>query len=298
MYDCIIVGMGPAGMGAGIYAKRSGLEVLMIDEEAPGGLLNKISIVENYLGFKSISGPDLAYQMFEHINNEKVPYKIEKVLNIVENDGIKTVYTTKGEYKTKTIIIAIGRKLKKSGLPGEDKFTGKGISYCALCDAALYKDKDLVVLGGGNSAFEEAIFLKGIAKSIKIIVRKEISAEEDLVNDAKAKGIEIILGKQAKEFVGEDVLTGVVLEDDTLINCDGVFIYYGYAADTAFISNLNITDERGYIICDEGMRSKHEGIYACGDIVKKDLYQIINGVSEGAVAATTVKKDLDAKEEK
>lgn len=295
MYDCIIIGMGPAGMGAGIYAKRSGLKTLMLDESAPGGLLNKISIVENYLGFKSISGVDLAYQMYEHVLNEKIEHKIEKVLKIEDFGDYKTVYTTKNKYDTKGIIIAIGRKLKKSGILNEDKFTSKGISYCAICDGALYKDKNLVVLGGGNSAFEESLYLNKIAKSVTIFVRNEISADDVLVDEVKKNNINIRTGVNVTEFKGSDHLEGIVLDNNEEILCDGAFIYYGYAADTAFISNLDLTDQRGYILVDENMKTKVDNIYACGDIIKKDLYQIINGVSEGAIAANSLNKALEKK---
>ncbi len=148
MYDCIIVGMGCAGMSAGIYAKRAGMNTLMLDETMPGENISKISVIENYLGFKSITGSELAYQMFEHIKNENVPYKITKVIQIkINKDGTKSVFTKDKEYKTKGVIIAGGRKYKKSGLANEDKFIGKGICYCAVCDAPLYKNKGIVVLG-------------------------------------------------------------------------------------------------------------------------------------------------------
>ena len=293
MYDTIIIGMGCAGMSAGVYAKRSGLRTLIIDENAPGGLLNKVNIVENYLGFKSISGPDLALTMFEHINNEQVPYKIEKVLKIELKDGYKEITTTKSIYQTKSIILAIGRKPKKSGLALEDKYVGKGISYCALCDGALYKNKDIVVLGGGSSAFEEAIYLSNIASSVKIIVRSEIKAEKALYERAiKINNIEIIKGRVVSEFIGNELIEAVKLDNDEIIKCEGVFIYYGYDADTAFINDLKITNEKGYIDVDQLMRTKVPFIYACGDIIQKDLYQIITATSEGAIAATSARKDL------
>ena len=290
MYDCIIVGMGPAGMSAALYAKRSGMNTLIIDSSAPGGLLNKISIVENYLGVGSISGIDLALKMFEHVRSEEIPYKIETVTSVKNNNDYKTIYTTKGEYKTKTIIFAIGRKPKSSSIVNEEKYKNKGISYCAICDAVLYKNKELVVLGGGNSAFEEAIYLSDFASKITIIVKNEISADDELTCEAKNKNINIMTGVSVSEFIGNDKISGVLLDNGNVINCSGVFIYYGYSAETSFISNLNITDDKGYIEVDNNMRTSIDGIYACGDIIKKNVYQIITACSDGAIAALSAKK--------
>lgn len=290
MYDCIIVGMGSAGMSAGLYAKRSGMNTLIIDGSAPGGLLNKISIVENYIGVGSISGIDLALKMFEQIRNEEVPYKIETVTSVKNNNDYKIVYTTKGEYKTKTIIFAIGRKPKSSSIPFEEKYKNKGISYCAVCDASLYKNKELVVLGGGNSAFEESLYLSNFASKITIIVKDKISADKELIDDVKSKNINIITGTIVSEFLGDDNITGVRLDNGNIINCSGVFIYYGYIAETSFINNLDITDDGGYILVDNDMKTKIDGIYACGDIIKKNVYQIVTACSDGAIAALSAKK--------
>lgn len=290
MYDCIIVGMGCAGMSAGLYAKRSGMNTLIIDGSAPGGLLNKISIVENYIGVGSISGIDLALKMFEQIRNEEVPYKIETVTSVKNNNDYKIVYTTKGEYKTKTIIFAIGRKPKSSSIPYEEKYKNKGISYCAVCDASLYKNKELVVLGGGNSAFEESLYLSNFASKITIIVKDKISADKELIDDVKSKNINIITGTSVSEFLGDDNITGVRLDNGNIINCSGVFIYYGYIAETSFINNLDITDDVGYILVDNDMKTKIDGIYACGDIIKKNVYQIVTACSDGAIAALSAKK--------
>lgn len=291
MYDAIIIGMGPAGMSTGIYAKRAGLNVLMIDESAPGGLLNKITKVENYLGFKSISGPDLASNMFEHILNEKVPFKLAKVTNVSVIDGFKKVTTTKGEFTSKGLIIATGRKPRKSGLINESKFIGKGVSYCAICDAPLFKDKKLCVLGGGNSAFEEALYLSDFASDVTIVTKYEITAEEKLVQEVKDKNINII-NNGANEFFGEDTLKGIILDDGTFLECDGAFVYYGYESDTSFIRSLGVNNINGYIIVNDKMQTNIDKVYACGDIIKKDVYQIVTGVSEGAKAAIQLKNDL------
>ncbi|NLC47817.1 MAG: NAD(P)/FAD-dependent oxidoreductase [Tenericutes bacterium] len=293
MYDCIIVGMGPAGLSAAVYAKRSGMNVLLLDETAPGGLLNKISIVENYLGFKSVTGSELAFSMFEHVLNENVEYKMEKVLNIENSNDKKIVTTTKNKYETKTVILAIGRKAKKSGIANEEKFESKGISYCALCDGSLYKNKKLVVLGGGNSAFEESLYLANVASSVTILVRGEITADQTLVDDVKASNIKVMTDTSVVQFLGEESITGVKLSNDSVIDCDGVFVYYGYAADSSFLRNLSVTNESGYIEVSNDMSTSTPGIYACGDIIKKDVYQIITAVSEGAIAAISARKEIN-----
>lgn len=296
MFDTIIIGAGPAGMGAAVYSARSGLNTLLLDESVPGGLLNKISIVENYLGYKSVTGADLAVDMYNHVKHENVSFKLEKVVSIKEEDEYKIVTTTKGEYKTKGVIIAIGRKPRKSGIPNEEMYAGKGISYCAICDAPLYKGKKIVVLGGGDSAFEEAIYLGNFASSVTIVVRNKISASDALVSEAKEKNIEVIIGKEAIDFLGNETIKQVKFNDESTIDCDGVFIYYGYQADTAFMKDLNITDEKGYIEVDNSMRTKEPFIYACGDIIKKDIYQIVTAASDGCIAALSLKKDINKSE--
>ncbi len=289
MYDCIIIGMGAAGMSAAIYSNRSNLKTLILEENIPGGILNKVSLIENYPGFKSISGSDLAYSMFEHINNEKIEYKITKVLNIKKNKDYFTIYSTKGEFNTKGIIIAIGRKLKKSGLLNEEKFLGKGISYCAVCDAALYKKKKIVVLGSNKTAIEEALYLSNFASELILIADKNIISDDE-INKLKDKNIKIIENKKVTNFLGENYLNGVELDNNEIISCDGVFIYYGYSSDTSLIKELNITDDNGYIIVNNNMETKETMIYACGDIIKKDLYQVSTAIAEGAIAATNLSK--------
>lgn len=293
MYDVLIVGMGVAGITASIYLKRSGLKTIVLESMIPGGLLNKISLIENYPSFKSITGIELSEKLFEQVKDNEIEYKIEKVLKIEDNKDYKTVITSKNKYETKSVIISIGRVPRKSNILNEEKFIGKGISYCAICDGMLYRNKDILVLGGGNSAIEEALYLSNIVKSIKVIVRNDIKAEKDLVDRLLNKSnAEILKYTKIKEILGEDAVKGVKLENDEIISCDGIFIYYGYEADTNFIKNLNITDEKGYILVDKNMKTKVNNIYACGDIIKKDLYQIITAAAEGAIAANTAIKDI------
>lgn len=295
MYDCIIIGMGCAGMSAGIYAKRAGMKVLMLDESMPGASLSRVNLIENYLGFKSITGTELAFQMFEHIQNAGVDYKILKVVGIEVKKDYKLVHTNNGDYKAKGLIISAGRKYRKSGIANESKFIGKGVSYCAVCDAPIYKGKDIVVLGSGDTAFEEALYLSRFAKNVKIITNGKIKAAESNIIKVEKANIEVIDNKKVVEFLGDNVITGVKLDDGTIINCVGIFIYYGSVAGSDFITPLGITDEKGYVLVDLNMKTSIDGIYACGDIIKKEVYQVATAVGEGAIAATCLKKELDKK---
>lgn len=282
MFDLIIIGAGPAGMSASIYASKANLNTLLIEADSPGGLLNKLNKVDNYLGFKGVSGSDLAFNMYDHVRSLNVPLKHEKVLKIEDSNKIKKVITNKGEYLTKKILIAIGRKPKKAGIKGEELYNKKGISYCAICDSHLYKGKDVVVTGNDDLAFSEAIYLSDIASSVTLITNN------NKFNDERIK----IINSNVKEFVGEDVLTGVKLENDDIIKCSAAFIYNGYITEINFLNELGIINDSGNIDADSRMETNVKGIYAAGDIIKKDVYQINTAVSEGCIAAISAKMDI------
>jgi len=291
MYDTIIVGMGPAGMSAGIYAKRAGAKILILESVYPGGLLNKISVVDNYLGYSNITGPELSEKMLNSVLNEKIEYKLEIVLNINKIDDIFEITTNKNKYKSKNVIVSIGRKAKTSGIENEKTFAGKGISYCAICDGPIYKNKKLIIIGGGNSAFEESIYLSKITKDITILVRNKIKAEKQLVEKVKSLGIKIIENVTINNFYGDEVLKGININDNENIDCEGCFIYIGYEANASFLNNFDIFDDKGYIIVNNKMETNVKGLFACGDIIKKDLYQIITAASEGAIAGVNASKE-------
>lgn len=290
MYDVIIVGMGPGGMSAGIYAKRSGLNTLVLEKKAPGGLINITNLVDNYLGFDNITGPDLAFKMFEHCKNNGVLYKIEEVTKIKKENNIFKVKTNKGEYESKTVILAGGRQPRKIDM--EDKLKNLKISRCSICDAPLYKDKVVLCIGGGNSAFEEGIYLSDFASKLYIVARSEIKADEEMVETAKIKeNIEIYENEKLVDIEELDNQYKVKFTNKEFI-VDGIFSYIGYQPSTEYLSNLNILTDNGYIEADN-TKTQIPGLYACGDIVKKDLYQIITATSEGAEAATYAKKYID-----
>jgi len=301
MYDVIIIGAGVAGISAAIYAKRSNMNVLVIEKETPGGQINKTSIIENYPGFTSIQGPDLAFKLFEQLRALEVDYKALEVKKIIDNKDYKTVVTNKEEYKTKTVIIATGRIPKKLGKENEDKLYGKGISFCSICDGNLYKNKDIAIVGGGNSAAEEGLYLSNIASHLTILNRSDkLRADEAMVKELKNKeNIDILYNTEVSKFnIKDGVLDSIEIENkedrSTInLNVSGVFVFIGYEPASKFLEDLDILDENKYVVVNSKMETKIPGIYACGDVIKKDVYQIVTSESEGAIAATFAKKYID-----
>lgn len=296
MYDLIIVGMGPAGMSAGIYAKRSGMKVLMFERETPGGLLNKTNVVDNYLGMQNISGPDLAIKMFEHIKEQEVPYKFEEVIDVDVKKNKKIVTTNKGKYETKSIILCGGRQPRKPKIKGITELEGKGVSYCAICDAPLFKGKDVAIIGSGNSAFEEGIYLSKFVKKLYILsARDKIKADTVLQKEVKKqKNIKVLKSCVVSSLEKADgLLSGVILEDGKKISVQGLFIYIGYSPTTTYLEELGIINSTGYIEVNDDMETKVKGVFAAGDVIKKDLYQIVTASSEGAKAAINAKKYVE-----
>ena len=295
IYDLIIIGMGISGISAAIYAKRSNLNVLILDKSAPGGLLNNIERIDNYPGYKSISGPDLAMNLFNQLNELDVEKKYEEVTEIIDNKELKTVVTSKGKYQTKRILIASGRSQRTLGLEHEKELLGHGISTCALCDANFFKDKNVVVVGGGNSALTEALYLSRIVKKIYLLHRRDVfTAQEEIIEKVKnTSNIEILYKTSIKELLSSNnMLDGVILNDDRKLDVEGLFIYIGFTPKADFIKNLNITNENGYINVDKNMESDIKGIYAAGDIINKKIYQLVTGASEGATAAVNIINSL------
>lgn len=289
-FDCIIIGAGISGCTAAIYLKRAGLNILMLEKKAIGGQIINTSEIENYPTITSTDGFTFSENLKKQIENLNIEIKYEEVLDI-KNDTIKEVITKNNIYLTKNIIISTGRTPRKLELDNENTLLGKGISYCATCDGFFYKNKDVAILGGGNSALEAAIYLSKICNSITIINRSEkLRADYELINEVKnLKNIQIIYNEQIKELKENNgYLDDIVLNDRTL-KVDGLFVYIGLIPTLPFIKNVNLNLDNGYIVVDDKMKTNIDGIYACGDIIKKDLYQIITAASEGAIAASNIK---------
>lgn len=289
-FDCIIIGAGISGCTAAIYLKRAGLNILMLEKKAIGGQIINTSEIENYPTITSTDGFTFSENLKKQIKNLNIEIKYEEVLDIKNND-VKEVVTKNNTYLTKNIIIATGRIPKKLELDNENTLLGKGISYCATCDGFFYKNKDVAILGGGNSALEAAIYLSKMCNNVTIINRSEkLRADYELINEVKdLKNIQIIYNEQIKELKENNgYLDGIVLNDRTL-KVDGLFVYIGLIPTLPFIKNVNLNLDNGYIVVDSKMKTNIDGIYACGDIIKKDLYQIITAASEGAIAASNIK---------
>ena len=291
MYDTIIIGAGPAGMAAALYAARSNLKVALIEGGLPGGQMNNTSDIENYPGYANISGPELAEKMFEPLENLGVEHLYGFVKKIENHGDVKKVITDDQEFETRTIIVATGSKHRFLGVPGEEELNSRGVSYCAVCDGAFFRDQDLLVVGGGDSAVEEAIFLTQFAKSVTIVHRRdELRAQKVLQDRAFANDkIKFIWDSVVKEIKGENRVESVLIENVktnqvTEHAFGGVFIYVGLDPVSEFTKDLQIQDESGWIVTDNNMKTARAGIFAVGDVRQKDLRQITTAVGDGAIA--------------
>ena len=292
MKDVIIIGLGASGISAAIYAKRSGLDVAVINFGMPGGIINTSSTVENYPGIKKITGSDLAFNLFDHFNSLNIPLYNEEVIDVIDGE-IKKVITAKNKYEAKKIIICSGRKPKKLGIKNEDKYIGKGISYCATCDGNLYKNKNVCVVGGGNSALESALYLSNICKNVYIIVRKnKFIGDNSLIKSIQNKENVIIKFNTIIETINGDDYVESIKTNNEKIDLNGIFINIGYEPSINILKKLNLKMDNNYIVVNRNMETSVKGIYAAGDIIKKDLYQLVTAVSEGAIAATNVFKSI------
>ncbi len=289
MYDLIIIGMGISGISAAIYAKQAGLNVLMLEENAPGGTINKIAEITNYPGFSKITGPDLAMNLFDTITKLNIPYKLEPVTDVILEE-LKTIKTKNNVYQASNILIATGRTPVLLALPHVKEYLGRGISTCALCDGALYKNKDVALVGGGASALSEALYLSKIVHKIYLIHRRsEFRAEENLIEQVKhTKNIELILNNEITSLIIEsNTFKGIKLKNKELL-VSALFMYIGSKPNTSFLTNTALKLEDGYIITNEDGLTNIPGVYASGDCTKKEVYQIINAASEGALAAIKI----------
>lgn len=290
IYDLVIIGMGPAGIAASIYAKRSNLKVLCLEKGMIGGELNYIDKIDNYPGLNDISGSALAYKLLEHIDEMKIDYRFETVKDILKKENYYEIETNKEKYTTKYIILATGRKARKLGLAKEDLFLGRGISYCAICDGAFFKNKVVSVVGGGLAALEEALYLANIVQKVYLIHRRDkfnapASVIEKIVTNPK---IEILKNEEVVKLNGKDHLESIELKSGQKLDTAGLFIYIGYTPNIDYLKNLDILDSKGYAIVDKNFKTKEDGIYAVGDLVEKNNYQIILAMADGVIAALDI----------
>lgn len=293
-YEVIIIGAGPAGLCAAIYFKRAGITPLILEASAPGGTLNKTHKIENYPGYQDGDGSTLAFRMYSQVEELSVPFKTEKVINIEKENDCYTVITENNKYTANYILIATGKTPRKLDATNADTYENKGISYCAVCDGALYKGKDVIVVGGGNSAMEAATYMSDIAQSVYIINRSNVLRADEKEKDViKRKNVKVLLNKKVKEVLGDTKkVTGVILNDDEKIDASAIFVCIGQEASIAYYQNLNLESDNKGIIVDNEMKTSDDNVYAAGDAVSKDLYQVVTATAEGAIAATNIIKKI------
>ena len=292
-YDVVIVGAGPAGMTAAIYAARADMKVLMLDKLAPGGQIINTNEIQNYTGVGSVNGAELAYKMFQHTQDFQVEFDYKTVKEIQNDGDEKRICCMEDDtvYTASSVIIATGTRPRCLNIPGEDKFRGNGLSWCAICDGAQYRDKDVVVIGGGNSAVEESIFLAGIVKSLTIVTMFDLTADPMACDKLRAmENVKIYPYQDILEFKGEGKLEGVYFKstktgEENTVACDGVFEYIGLTPTTEFLKDTGLLNDFGYVTVNEKMESNVPGIYGAGDCITKNLRQVITACSDGAIAA-------------
>ena len=296
MYDIIIIGAGPSGMSAALYALRANKKVLLLEKECFGGQIINASNIENYPALSNVSGYDFATNLYNQIKSLGVILKYEEVLEVTDK---KEVITTKDTYKGKNIIIATGLKKRKLNLENEDKLLGSGISYCATCDGNFYKNKNVAVVGGGNTALEDSLYLSNIASKVYLIHRRDnFRGEKKLISEVKEKNnIELILNSNITKIIGEDNLNSIEITDNrnniSKLEIDGLFIAIGNIPDNNRFKNIIDLDENGYIIANANLKTKTDNIYVAGDTRVKTLRQLVTATSDGAIAVTEITKEME-----
>ncbi|MCW7075478.1 MAG: thioredoxin-disulfide reductase [Candidatus Methanospirare jalkutatii] len=298
LYDLTVVGGGPAGLSAAIYAVRSGLNTLLIEKGLCGGLLNEIPQIENYPAFKSISGMELASKLKEHASEYAEIRELEEVLSLKRKGANFVVKTDKGEYETRAVALCTGSRKRKLGVEGEEKFLGKGVSYCATCDGFFFKNKRVLVVGGGNSAVTEALFLKNIGCNVTLVHRRDTLRAEKYLQMRLLKEIPVRWNAEVRRIEGEEQVRKVVIYDkkrqrEEEIECDAVFIAIGEEPNSELASQLGVAlDPDKYIITDKHQRTNVQRVYAAGDVAG-GLRQVVVACAEGAVAAISAYNDLN-----
>ena len=296
IYDVMIIGAGPAGMTAAIYATRAGLSVGMIEVGAPGGKLVKTFEISNWPGIQSTSGVQLASDMFAHSTSFGAEYIYGNVVKVEDGEVKKIICEDGTSYLAKAVIVASGTQEKLLNIPGEEKNVGRGVSYCAVCDGAFFKDEEVVVVGGGNSALEEAIYLTQFASKVSVVMRRDVfRADEIVVEHIKSNPKIQLLQKYIPLSIEDDgskvssiTLQHVETKETLVVPAKGVFPYIGATPITQFLQDLDVTNKQGYLLVDEHMRTKVPLLYGAGDVCEKGLRQVVTAVSDGAIAAQDI----------
>lgn len=299
MKDIIIIGGGPAGLVAALYAGRAELDALMIEKQFEGGQIINTNEIENYPGFTDITGSDLAGIMYEHAKRFGGTMEYKEVTDIQIHGDIKKVITANETYETKVVILSMGARPRKLGIDREDEFVGRGISYCAICDGGFYRNKVVSVVGGGDTAVEDALHLSRIAEKVYLIVRgNELTANKAAQKKlSETKNVEIVWNSIVEKIYGEQLLSGMQIQnmkDNKLIDLEinGLFVAIGSKPSTELVKGLVDLDNKGYIIADESCRTSVNGIFAIGDIRTKSVRQVLTAAADGAVSIYEAEKYL------
>lgn len=301
MYDIIIIGGGPAGLTAALYACRANKKTLVIEKETFGGQITFSPKVENIPGFISLTGNEFAEKLVEQVLEQGADVESCEVLEIKDGE-IKTVVTDDGEFEGKAVIIATGAKHRMLGVAGEEKYVGEGISFCAVCDGAFYKDKTVAVVGGGNSALQEAILLSDLAKKVYVVQNLDFLTGEKKLADQlyKLENVEVITGVTVESFLGDSELEGIVIKNSAgesrKLSIDGLFIAIGLIPQNDAFKNVVELDDRGYAVIDETCESATKGIFVAGDCRTKKIRQVTTAAADGAIAALAACDYIDSLE--
>ncbi len=301
-YDVAIIGAGPAGMTAAVYASRANLKTVMIERGVPGGQMANTEEVENFPGFEMISGPDLSNKMFDHSKKFGAEYKYGDIKGIEDKGDYKVIDLGTSEIESTAVIIATGAEYKKIGVPGEEQLGGRGVSYCAVCDGAFFKNKNVYVVGGGDSAVEEGTYLTKFADKVTIVHRRDQLRAQKILQDRAFKNekIDFIWNHTLKSVnekdgkVGSLTLVSTVDGTEQTVDADGLFVYIGMKPLTQPFENLGITNEAGYIVANPDMSTAVKGIYVAGDVREKGLRQIVTATSDGSIAAESVQAYIES----
>ena len=304
VYDVVIIGAGPAGMTAAVYASRAELKTVLLERGVPGGQMANTEEVENFPGFTMITGPELSSKMFEHAQKFGAEYKFGDIKSVELDGDIKILKTSSEDIYTKSVVIATGAEYKTIGVPGEDLLRGRGLSYCAVCDGAFFKERELYVIGGGDSAVEEGVFLTKYASKVTIVHRRDELRAQKILQDRAFKNdkIDFIWDTELQSINGDSRVESITLKDkktgeEYTKDADGVFIYIGMLPLTSPFKDLGILNENGYIETNEEMETKIPGIFAAGDVREKSLRQIVTATGDGSLAAQNAQHYLEKLED-
>lgn len=293
IYDMIVIGGGPAGYTAALYAARAGLDTVVLEKLSAGGQMALTSQIDNYPGFEEgIDGFELGEKMQAGAERFGVETELAEVQSVDFSDSIKKINTDSGEFLGRTVVICTGANPRELGIEGEASLVGRGVNYCAACDGMFYKDKEVIVIGGGNSAVADAMILSRIAKKVTILHRRYTLRATKVYHDAleKAENVDFIWDSVVSEFLHEEKITGIKIknvktDEESVVECDGIFVSVGRSPETALFADVIELDKAGYIIADESTKTNVAGVFAAGDVRTKALRQVVTAVADGAMAA-------------